>query len=279
MKKTLASMLVLLLLCLPVAPLAQSARVVDNADLLSTEQEQALEERIAALQSAHNFDVLILLEPSIGGADSQAYLDDYYDYNGYGYGTNGDGMAMLVSLEERVHYISGTGSAIALFSDAELSAIVDAYLPYLSSGDYYGAADAFLTCIESALAPAQPPQGEAEPLPQPLPEPMPEPLPEPVPVKTSTAVPYLIVVAGALGIGFLAGGIARGGMNTARRENSAHGYAQNADFRITGQRDLFRYSNVVRTRKPTENNNTHHGGTTTHTGSSGRSHSGTGGKF
>ena len=36
-----------------------------------------------------------------GGKTAEAYADDYYDYNGYGYGENDDGLLLLVSMGER----------------------------------------------------------------------------------------------------------------------------------------------------------------------------------
>ena len=65
-----------------------------------------------------------------------AYADDFYDYNGYGYGDSRDGILLLISMEERDWRISTCGYGITVFTDAGQEYISDKFLPYLSDGDY-----------------------------------------------------------------------------------------------------------------------------------------------
>ena len=64
MKKALAVLLLLLLLVSPA--LAESSRVVDQADVLTQEEEQRLAEYIANIRQKYKFDLLILTMDSIG---------------------------------------------------------------------------------------------------------------------------------------------------------------------------------------------------------------------
>ena len=82
MKKFL--ILLLALLCLAVPAMAEN-RVIDNANLLSSKEESALESTIQKIADEYQMDVVILLENSISKAP-RYYAADFYDYGGYGYG-------------------------------------------------------------------------------------------------------------------------------------------------------------------------------------------------
>lgn len=53
-----------------------------------------------------------------GKANDLFTADDFYDYNGYGYGEEGDGIIFLISMEERKWQISTCGFGITAFTDA-----------------------------------------------------------------------------------------------------------------------------------------------------------------
>ena len=65
MKKLLAVLMLVLALLLSSA-LAESARVTDNADVLTDDQEKALETAISVIRNTYSFAVVILTEDSIG---------------------------------------------------------------------------------------------------------------------------------------------------------------------------------------------------------------------
>ena len=78
MKKFLA-LLLLLLLC--VSPtLAEQPRVIDEADVLTANDEARLEQAIALIRQEHQFDVVLLTKTSIDGKVPRYYAADYYDY-------------------------------------------------------------------------------------------------------------------------------------------------------------------------------------------------------
>lgn len=74
---------------------------------------------------------------SLDGKTAQAYADDYYDYNGYGYGENDDGILLLISMGERKWAISTYGYChLTAFTDAGISYISNEFQRKLSSGKY-----------------------------------------------------------------------------------------------------------------------------------------------
>ena len=141
--------LICLILCLLLLPSlflsvgAEQQYVIDNADLMSSSEEAALEEKAQALRQEYGMDVVILTVDSLDGKRPQEYADDYYDYNGYA----DNGVLFLLSMEERDWYISTKGNAIYALTDYGIQQVGEAALPYLSSGEYYEAFTVFLDAL------------------------------------------------------------------------------------------------------------------------------------
>lgn len=127
--------LICLILCLLLLPSlflsvgAEQQYVIDNADLMSSSEEAALEEKAQALRQEYGMDVVILTVDSLDGKRPQEYADDYYDYNGYA----NDGVLFLLSMEERDWYISTKGNAIYALTDYGIQQVGESALPYLKT--------------------------------------------------------------------------------------------------------------------------------------------------
>ena len=130
MKRIITLFLSLLLLaCLPLSVFAtendtvltvgssNAAYVVDDADLLSASEASELSSIAEEISRRQQCDVVILTVDSLGGKSATAYADDYFDYNGYGYGADRSGILFLLSMEERDWWMSTRGSAIQAFTD------------------------------------------------------------------------------------------------------------------------------------------------------------------
>ena len=271
--------LILCLLLLPSLFLSAGAAqtqpyVIDNADLMTSSEEAALEEKAQTLRQEYGMDVVILTVNSLDGKRPQDYADDYYDYNGY----NEDGVLFLLSMEDRDWYISTKGNAIYALTDYGIQQVGEAALPYLKNGDYYGAFDAFLDALPtyfSAYNDGAPIDGYAD---------------------TSGDYyhgdqedvvyyeqPRHVNVWISIAIGAVIGGITvlimRGAMNTKRPQRSAGSYLNDSSYRLRTNQDLFLYSNVTKTRIQEESSSSGGGGSSIHTSSSGSTHGGGGGKF
>lgn len=273
--------LILCLLLLPSLFLTVSAEqqyVIDNADLMSSSEEAALEEKALALREEYGMDVVILTVDSLDGQRPQDYADDYYDYNGYA----DDGLLFLLSMEERDWYISTKGNAIYALTDYGIQQVGETALPYLGDGDYYGGFDAFLDALPtyfSAYYDGAPIDGYAD---------------------TSGDYyhgdqedvvyyddyydePGQVNIWISIVIGVVAGGVTvlimRGAMNTKRRQRSAANYMNDSTYHLRTNLDMFLYSNITKTRIQQESSSSGGGGSSVHTSSSGSTHGGGGGKF
>ena len=83
--------------------------VVDDANLLSSEEEQQLREDLASFKEQYNMDAVIVTSNDLGGKSQMDYADDYFDYNGYGVGEDKSGLLLLIDMDDRKVWISTSG--------------------------------------------------------------------------------------------------------------------------------------------------------------------------
>ena len=117
--------------------------VVDNADLLTQTEENELSEKLQDISDELQFDVVVVTTNSTGSKTATEYADDYFDYNGYGRGSNNDGALFLVDMGDRKWAISTSGYGIEAIVDSALDDMEEEIVPYLKSGDYDGAFNEF----------------------------------------------------------------------------------------------------------------------------------------
>lgn len=238
------------------------SRLIDNADLLSSSEEASLLSKLDEISERQQFDVVIVIEQSIGDKTPMEYADDYYDYNGYGMGTDRDGAILLLSMEERDWYISTCGYGITAITDAGRESMSDRFVPYLSDGDYSEAFELYADLCDDYVTQAK--AGH----------------PYDVGNLPKEPFPYLIriiisIVAGFV-IAFIAVSIMKGKLTSVKMQDSASDYTKPGSMNVTERRDMFLYSHVSKTLKPKDSGS---GGSSTHTSSSGSTHGGGGGKF
>ena len=122
--------------------------VHDYAELLTEEEIDDLRKIIDDLVYDLGLDLVIVTTDDNEGLTSEAYADDFYDYNGYGLGTNKDGLLMLIDMDERRVHISTTGLGIDYFNDADIEWLLDGIFEHLPDGDYYNSCRQFLVDVE-----------------------------------------------------------------------------------------------------------------------------------
>ena len=283
MKKRILSIcltaLILLLTASPVFALQplDKPRLVDDADLLTAEEETALLEKLDEISKRQEFDVVVVTKNGLEGKTPQDYADDFFDYNGYGQGDDYDGALLLLDMESRSYHISTSGYGITALTDYGMDLMEDSFVPKLSAGNYYDAFADFANQCDYYVTRAK----EGNPVDAPGADPGQEPIVDPEPEKHKPG----LGTAGIAGvIGLLAGTIRVNGMKsklkTVKRQQNASQYARRDSMKMRVARDDFMYRNVTRTAKPKDTDReSGHGGSSIHISSSGHSHGGSGGHF
>ena len=238
-------------------------RVVDGADLLSDIEETELREKLEEIRVRQKMDIVIVTAKTLNGATPTAYADDFYDYNGYGYGNNRDGLLLLISMENRKWYISTTGYGITAFTDAGIQYIGNKLKEPLSDEDYAAAFNTFAELCDDFITKARTgtPYDSSN---------MPK-----EPMKRGWILVAIIV---GFILSFITVGNMKGKLKTVRFQPAANSYMKAGSMNITESRDMFLYNTVTRTAKPKANDSDSEG-SSTHTSSSGSTHGGGGGSF
>ena len=248
MKKILAVFLLLLLLVSPA--LAENRRVVDEADVLTAEEEQKLEEYIAGIREKYKFDVLILTMDSIGDRQGDYYAADYYDHNGYGEGKDHDGVCFFYVRQgdrnENTVFFVKTGSGERIFDADTDDEIAEQIRPYMWQKNYGGAIAKYVVEVENRLEYKKPINRANRMLP--------------------------IFLGGGLLIGAIVALSYKSQMKTVRRKAGASSYIRDGSFHLSRQQDIYLYTTTTRRRIQTDNNRGGGGGHGSFTGGSGTHH-------
>ncbi|MGN0372759.1 MAG: TPM domain-containing protein [Enterocloster sp.] len=241
-------------------------RLVDGADLLSEKEEGELLAKLDEISERQQLDVVVVTAESTGGQEPMAYADDFYDYSGYGYGNDRDGVLLLVSMEERDWWISTCGYGITAFTDSGISYMSKRFLSLLSDGKYEKAFTKYAELCDDFITQAR--SGE------------------PYDVKNlpkEKLSPLWIFVC--LGVGFLFAKIMadkkKNTLTSVERKSGAQNYAVPGSLKLYENMDRFVGRNVtcrkfIKESAPSEKSS---GGSSTHASSSGTTHGGGGGKF
>lgn len=126
-------------------------KVYDYANLFSAEELEQLENNAKTLSETYQLDVGIVTANDAEGKTAEAYADDFYDNNGYGYGSDADGLIFLIDMDNRQIWISTCGLGIQYFTDSRIEKMLDSLYEYVSNSNYYGAANNFLQLTESYI--------------------------------------------------------------------------------------------------------------------------------
>lgn len=280
MKKRILSLLLCLLLiaALPNTVLAaEPAWVVDNADLISANEESALIEQILDIRDTYKMDVAIVTVWDLDGKSVQTYADDYYDDHGYGYGEDYTGVLLLIAMDTREWYISTCGEAIYALTDYSLDVLGDELVHFLSLGEYYMAFENFVNSLPKymiAYKEGVPYDGYVQPD-----DYYPEYRDEIVYYESEFEPNHFVSLLIGAVVALIVILIMRSRMNSAKPQKHAVEYIKDGSYHLHTCRDMFLYSRVSKTPKPQNNGGSRGGGSSVHRSSGGRSHGGRGGRF
>ena len=260
----------------------------DNAKLMSEYDQDYVNEYLADMSEALDFDIVAVTTYGYSQSDITAFADDFYDYGGFGYGDEHDGVIFVVDMEAREMVLVSTGYGIEAITDYGENLIYENMIEDIRSEDYVRAftndyADAVKDFVDMARdgssVDVDSPGHDGYDWYQD---------PENYDPNSGTfdAGPDTGMVAGAggisavvgIGAGFLSSQKQKSKLKTVRKKTQANSYARRDSLVITRKQDRFLYSTVAVTPRPKHNNNDdrHHGGggTTIHMGSSGTPHGG-----
>lgn len=148
-KKFFAVLIVItLLLALNITASAKNPSVVDSAGLFTESQKASIEAKVEETISITGVDIVIVTTNDTKGKTSEAYSDDYFDYNGYGLGEERNGILLLINMGDREIHISLRGSGTDFFSDTNIENALDFMSPYASKGQYEKAVEYFLMDVQ-----------------------------------------------------------------------------------------------------------------------------------
>ena len=239
MNKRLFSTILVLLLVLSMAvsvSAATDAFVYDDAGLLTEGERAELSNRLAQLSDTYNAQIVVATIPSAEGNDVDALLEQIYDGMGFGYGENLDGVLLLVCMDPREYRILSNGYCGTAINTGTIDAIGDAIVGDLTDGDYADAFEGFADKCEYYL------DGHLNGFP----------------------FNYGMSLAVALLIGVLAGQLTgkslKGQLKTVRKQHQAKNYVKSGSLNLTEQEDVFLYSDVQRTEKDTDSDDTRSSG-------------------
>ena len=214
--------------------------VEDYADVLTDSEEAELIAKLEALGSEYDIEIGAITVDSYEGKDPQDFADDFYDYNGYGYGYNDDGLIVVFNTGKgdgnRNLAISTHGKGIELLTDLEIDRIIEMMINPIKNGDFASAFDNFVSECEVAFD-------------------------ESISI---IWIPVSILVG--FGLAFLIVKIQASKLKNVVQKTDAADYVNNVI--LTYQDDRFMYRNVTRTPKAKSSSSS------THTSSSGRTHGG-----
>ena len=150
MKRKIITIIVSLILCMTLALPAAAMdgeehppRLVDEAELLTDDEESSLADKLDAVSDKWQCDVTIVTVDSLGSKTATEFADDYFDYNGYGYGDNDDGIMLVISMESRDWAITTHAFGIEAFTDAGQEYIMNKVIPPLGNESYSSAFSIF----------------------------------------------------------------------------------------------------------------------------------------
>ena len=271
-KKSLSALLaLLLLLCLTSIALAvpkqapppkaqqeqglEAARVVDEADILTADEEKALDAKLAAVEQSHKVRILIGTMQDTGGAALGKVANNVVDQIPADSGT----IVLLLSMKERDWYISTDNKMRARITDGKgIEYLSGEFLPDLKEGKYAAAFTTFAATTDEMLTYYE---KEGEPY---------------DPANAFNLMAFGIALACALILGGIIYYMLCEYESNVRSAAEADAYLNHDSFRLTQDEDNFLYTTVTRRTKEKKESSS---GSNVSSSSRDSSHGGGGGKF
>ncbi len=254
-----------------------SQHMYDDSGILYDSEISEINRYLTAVSEELEFDVVgVMISEGYDESSLTAFADDFYDYNGYGYGTEKDGVIFVVDMRSRMMVLVTTGFGITAITDYGEELIYDYVTEDLSNEDFISAFKGYGDAVRELVYQAR----EGTPVDvddggndgqssreSSLPS-----------AEAAAGMGGISLVAGA-GAGFFSSQRQKSKLKTVRRKTQANSYARRDSLVLSRKQDRFLYKTVAVVPRPKNNNNNRPhgmggGGTTIHMGSSGTPHGG-----
>lgn len=252
MKKIFALLTAVIIFCAVATPVFAETEVdyvLDSAGILSAAEESRLEEKAAEAKEKYGCDIGIYTvdfgSEIVSDYEAQWLAEDYY--NDAVFSDNGILLMIFFDNDGRGGtYIATAGECIDIFYDDLLGDIEDNFYNYLSDRDYYNATLSFVSDCSDEITDYY----------------------------SFNSIWFLLAPGIGIVIAFIAVGSMKGQLKSVRSKPNASDYTKAGSMKLTASNDIFLYRKVTRTPKPQNNSP----GSSSHTGSGGRSFGGHSGR-
>jgi len=234
MKKLLVLFALLLLFTLP-ASAAQSFYVYDEADLLTDMEEEELSAMAEKLSLHYECGIHIAaVDTYYTYSDAHgisAYAEDFYNHHLLGYGTEQNGILLLLSMEEREYDICVYGAnAQSVFTEPGKEVLSEAFLDDFANDDWFWGFYDYIDACDTLLFEAE--NGG--------------PVYTPGAIEESSAPNLLIIFVPPLIIALIVCLIFLSQMKTARRRRNAQEYVADRGINVYIRQDFFTHRTTHR---------------------------------
>lgn len=150
-----------LTLCTVCSVSAESAqKLYDDAELFTAEEAEYITAQLEELTETTGWDAIIYTNYNgVDSYDMEDYCNDYYDEHGYGCNQDNRGIFLTIDMSSREMYMITKGDTMYYINDERNDAILDEIQYNLIDGNYYGAAQAFITYAGNYYAEGKPESG------------------------------------------------------------------------------------------------------------------------
>ncbi len=236
MKKRLASLALLLILCLLLAlpAMADSTRelplVCDTCGLLTEAQDEELNAKAEEYSRQYACDIIVVVVDDTDFYDVEAFTEGVYNKYNFGWGEDRSGVILLLSMEERDYDLAAYGYGNTAFTDFGKQQLMKDVRSYLKKNDWYGGFSRYIDLCADYLRQAR----EGKPVDRGL-------------FRLSAPVVIWSLVAGVI-FALIVTAVLKAKMKSAVLQTKADDYLS-GDLRLDYEDDRFLRKDVVRVRR------------------------------
>ncbi len=236
MKKRMASLALLLILCLLLAlpAMADSARelplVCDTCGLLTEEQDEELNAKAEEYSRQYACDIIVVVVDDTDFYDVETFTEGVYNKYNFGWGEDRSGVILLLSMEERDYDLAAYGYGNTAFTDFGKDQLMKDVRSYLKKNDWYGGFSRYIDLCADYLRQAR----EGKPVDRGL-------------FRLSAPVVIWSLVAGVI-FALIVTAVLKAKMKSAVLQTKADDYLS-GDLRLDYEDDRFLRKDVVRVRR------------------------------